>query len=162
MPDADTESPQPPGQLTALERVSFLRDERDRHIELLEKLNFRISFGALVVLATAAFSADELASVRTGPKWLDNFTLALAIIGALCLIVSLVIHWNFRERRAKWCSQLIEQMMAGKTDAVAAKIVPPRTNLYLSLPPGFVFSWTLGTGVVSLLVAGAIFVINAT
>ena len=138
-----------------LERMRFLREERDRHIELLEKLNFRVSFGAVVVLATALFGLDDPGKLGDALGDMSPYCAGLAIAGAVCVIAGLIIHWNFRDSRAAWCAEAMQAIAAGRPGGENfLKNVDP----FAGLPKRRPFSWLLAIGVIAVLASGVILV----
>lgn len=142
----------------ALERMQFLREERDRHVELLEKLNFRVSFGAVVVLATALFGLDNPQQLGAALGALREVCMWFAIGGAVCVIAGLVIHWNFRDTRAGWCAEAMRSIAASEP---GWENFLKNEDPFAGLPKRRPFSWLLGIGVIAVLASGAILVWTA-
>lgn len=141
-----------------LERMRFLREERDRHVDLLEKLNFRVSFGAAVVLATAAFGADDLGRLGEGLGdwiWLCG---GLMLVGAACVTAGLIIHWNFRDSRAERCAKTMRRIAVGEP---GWEEFTAHEDAFDALPAPPAFSWLLAIGVIAVLASTAILVVAA-
>lgn len=136
--------------------MRFLREERDRHVDLLEKLNFRISFGAAVVLATVAFGANDLGQLGARLNACPiSICTALALIGAVCIAWALIIHWNFRSGNIQRCADAMRAIAKG--ELAWDKFMDPE-RAFAALPAHALFPSLLAIGVIALLLSGVLVV----
>ena len=135
--------------------IERLQHERDRHIDALEKLNFKVVFGAAALLAAAAFSVDGAAAAGRYASPVFWLFVALTLAGAVVLARGLVNHWRFRETQAEKVSELLRRI-AASPDEAAPKLIQEVGYDFEALPPEKVFSYSMAIGAACIIVAAGL------
>jgi hypothetical protein len=135
------------GNVGMLERMQFLAQERNWHIESIERLNARVAFGGSALLIGALLGAGNLSEVTAVPHGLRAVCAALYLGGAACVSIAFVINWRFREARAQECASAMRRSaegLSGWGEMLTEWLA------FEPLPRCRAFGWTLGLGAAML------------